>query len=103
MDNFIVEHSQRYEFREMNCAPAQDRYAQIFQALQRELCWMPRPIVRPRALRVLQCLRLLTRDPQLQLIFFEGSTPSACSSQRTVAKLSERGENEREAERSYPV
>eukprot|EP00931_Biecheleriopsis_adriatica_P077152 TRINITY_DN50771_c0_g1_i1.p1 TRINITY_DN50771_c0_g1~~TRINITY_DN50771_c0_g1_i1.p1 ORF type:complete len:1325 (-),score=261.01 TRINITY_DN50771_c0_g1_i1:45-3818(-) len=84
MDDFAQEHSQCYEFRDPNCVtkPHEDRYMQIFQALQKELCclmWPPlsRKVSRGRArtLRVLQCLRLLTRDPEFQLALFDRESP----------------------------
>jgi len=81
MDDFVEEHKLCYEFHDSrNGSSQEDRYEQIFHALQKELCrmtWMPRKKVgfsRARALRVLQCLRLLTRDPTLQLTFFEGGS-----------------------------
>lgn len=78
MDDFIEEHSQCYEFRDTGRMVGDDRYMLIFQALQKELARLTWPPIsrkvkgsRARTLRVLQCLRLLTRDPDLQLMFFD--------------------------------
>lgn len=80
MDEFIEEHRQCYDFRD----DGPDRYAQVLLALKAELRRVALPACgqatggqargdfnRIRALRVLQCLRLLTRDPDLQYSLFE--------------------------------
>eukprot|EP00439_Symbiodinium_sp_Y106_P076493 s735_g15.t1 len=75
MDFFIEAHSQRYVFRDTRYG-AMDRYVQLFRRLQEEL----RQIMcsnhkekkgRVFTLRILQCLRLLTRDPDFQLALLE--------------------------------
>ncbi|CAE7320608.1 NEK10 [Symbiodinium necroappetens] len=75
MDFFIEAHSQRYVFRDTRYG-AMDRYVQLFRRLQEEL----RQIIcsqhkekkgRVFTLRILQCLRLLTRDPDFQLALLE--------------------------------
>lgn len=102
MDEFIEEHSQSYEFRDPQHERLQeDRYFWVFQALQKELCRLTWPShngkaasSRPHTLRVLQCLRLMTRDPELQFAFFEGG-----SSDRDADQSRERHEQDREWER----
>ena len=70
MDAFLLENAQRYDFSDM---PAQEDFVEIFRLLikQRFLPDTSRQQPRDCQLRVLQCMRVLMRDPAHRMLFSE--------------------------------